>query len=110
MPSLLEIVRRISTIDQSKWFVDIHHFAFCIVISVNKASRFIQRIEDGGYKSDVDGCWHPNPSPYDKKISLQDKSDNELNLHYIDNGRRVQSGAEKDFPAPTSIEQTRQMI
>jgi hypothetical protein len=45
-----------------------------------------------------------------KKISLQDESDNELNLHYIDNGRRVQSGAESGSPAPTSIEQTRRMI
>ncbi len=111
MPSLLEIARRINTIVPSKWFVDIHHFADCIGISVDKVSRFIQCIEDGGYKSDVDGCWHPNPSPYDKKISLQDENDNELNLHYIDKGsRRVQPGAESGSPAPTSIEQTRRMI
>jgi tRNA G26 N,N-dimethylase Trm1 len=60
MPSLLEITRQISTIVPSKWFVDIHHFADCIGISVDKVSWFIQCIEDGGYKSDVDGCWHPN--------------------------------------------------
>jgi hypothetical protein len=104
------IARRISKIVPSKWFVDIHHFADCIGISVNEASRFIQCIEDGGYKSNVDGCLHPNPSPYDKKISLQGESDNVLNLHYIDNGSRVQSGAEKGSPAPISIEQTRRMI
>jgi hypothetical protein len=36
MPSLLEIAQRISTIVLSKWFVDIHHFADCIGISVDK--------------------------------------------------------------------------
>ena len=108
MPTLHGILESTQRLRPSKWFFDINHYAESIGITKGEANGFIKCIEDGG-KQKADGTWQANPEPFHKAINLTDQCDNLLNLHYVDNGRKV-THDDIDEPSIAAIDQASRFV